>query len=526
MKTAILVFALAAAAAAQTFSIAGIVRDSRTGDPMKRVRVVAATPGRPESAVLTGDDGVFAFAVPKGKYSLTAEYRGLRQAYGQNASGNGFSVAVYTGPDQDTSKLTFRWLTRGAISGKITDDRGEPAQSILVQLMRSMVLGGRKRLRPAGWAYTNDLGEYRFGELTEGTYYLAATGQPWYSQTAGMWATIANGARADSPPSSAYAPLFYPNALDIKNASPLTLGPGAELSADFTLKTVAGVTVTVRCPIALETEINLSLVTGGIDGVQGYQWQRNGVKEAIQMIPAVPPGHYTVRAQAAGSKPVNLQRDIEVGSSDVTVELASRAPPFVSGKLAFKNPETKLRGPIYVQLVDEWDMRSVTMDVGANGEFSFSGVAPGKWRARLMGPGGIFIARLGVEGAALEGGWIEVQEEAVVRLNVVGSDEVGRLRGFVRSDGGAVPGVVAVLAPENGASDPAAYRAYLTDSDGSFDFNNVRAGDYVLFAVDQPEFEFANPEAVRPYLTSGMRVRIAPHSSSAEDIKLSSAARN
>lgn len=49
-----------------------------------------------------------------------------------------------------------------------------------MQLIRSAVTGGRKRVTTAGWFWTDDRGVYRFGPVTAGTYYLAVTAEPWY----------------------------------------------------------------------------------------------------------------------------------------------------------------------------------------------------------------------------------------------------------------------------------------------------------------------------------------------------------
>jgi hypothetical protein len=65
-----------------------------------------------------------------------------------------------------------------------------------------------------------------------------------------------------------------------------------------------------------------------------------------------------------------------------------------------------------------------------------------------------------------------------------------------------------LLLPARGSPDPCGYHAYETDSDGSFEFTEVPPGDYVLFAVDNLEFEYANPQVVRPYIAAGKRISV------------------
>jgi hypothetical protein len=77
-----------------------------------------------------------------------------------------------------------------------------------------------------------------------------------------------------------------------------------------------------------------------------------------------------------------------------------------------------------------------------------------------------------------------------------------------------------VLVPESGSGDPQRNLAFQTESDGSFDFADVPAGDYVLFASENLELEYANPEVLRPYLKDGKRVRIEPHDARALTIPL------
>ena len=142
----------------------------------------------------------------------------------------------------------------------------------------------------------------------------------------------------------------------------------------------------------------------------------------------------------------------------------------------------------------------------------------GKFRLKLESGAGLFISKVSAEGAPFQDGVLDVAEGMSIRLDIVASDEVGRLKGFVKKGDNPVPEVLAVLAPRAGSSNPFEYFVYETDSDGSFDISNIPAGDYVLFAVADPYFEYANPEVVKPYFPSGKAVHVNSHSVSNEQV--------
>lgn len=77
--------------------------------------------------------------------------------------------------------------------------------------------------------------------------------------------------------------------------------------------------------------------------------------------------------------------------------------------------------------------------------------------------------------------------------------------------GEPVPAVLVVLAPAAGSRNPTDYRGFQTEYDGSFDYVAVKAGDYLLFAVDRLDLEYTNPDAIRPYLQSATPVHLASH---------------
>ncbi len=520
MRIALLFASLAFAAAAQTFQIAGTVVDAGTSAPMQRVRVTMNPYGRnaERRSMVTAADGKFSFDVPKGKFVLMAEYRGIRQPFGQRGPGIGFNVSIFTGPDQDTSHLTFQWFARGAISGKVIDDRGEPVENALLQLIRVSVVAGRRTHATAAWGRTNDLGEYRFFQWPGGTYYLAVTGEPWYTARTQLVNVPGRQIEAGEPARS-YAPVYYPNASDPGKAQPLELAAGAEVTADFRLSTVTGVNVHVHCPHPAGQTPLITLLTEGLAGVDAHQRQA-WLMGNDQTIAGVLPGHYTVQIDGRNGDTSSARKEIEVGQSDVNVDLAMAPPPKVSGKVVFKDPNLRPHRPAYVRLVAESNGSAIARVLDSSGVFSFDNVPPGRRRVQMTGADGFFASQITAEGAVLDGPFIDIAPGAAIQLTIVASDDIGTLKGFVMNGGKPVAGVLAVLAPRNDSKDPGDYRGFQTDSDGSFDYQNVRAGEYVLFAVEKVNLEYANPAAVRPYLASGKSLRILAHSAIVENASL------
>jgi hypothetical protein len=487
---------------------------------MQRVRITLAPYGRTadQRAILTAADGRFSFDVPKGKFVLTAEYRGIRQPFGQRGPGIGFNVSIFTGPDQDTSNLTFQWFPRGAITGKVIDDRGEPVQDALVQLIRTSVVAGRRTHATAAWSRTNDLGEYRFFQWPGGTYFLAVTGEPWYASRV---QPVNPPDRQFEPgePIRSYAPVYYPNASEPGRAQPLELIAGAQVTADFRLSTVTGVNVKIHCPHPPGQAALITLLTEGLQGIDTHQRQA-WLFGSDQTIAGVLPGHYIVSVEGRNGDTSLARKAIDVGQSEVSVDLTLAPAASVSGKVNFNDPDHQPRRPTYIRLVAESNGAAIARALDASGVFSFDNVPLGRRRVQITGADGFFASQITAEGAELDGPFIDVAPGAAIQLQIAASDDVGTLKGFVMDEGKPVAGVLAVLAPKIDSKDPGDYRGFQTDSDGSFDYQNVRAGDYVLFAVERVDLEYANPAAVRAYLASGKPVRILPHAGIAENATL------
>ena len=480
MKTlfAALLAALTLTAEAQTFRVSGTVVDSETGRPLNRTRVaLSGEPG--EWSAITTADGRFSFDVPQGKYALAAAHRDWGDVYGEPAPGSDTGAAVIAGPDCDTTQLLFRFRTQVAIHGKIVDESGEPVASAPVEMFHQTVAGGRKHLNTLGRAESNDFGDYSFSWLPAGTYYLAATGEPWYAS--GPYAADAEPTPTPTPPVT-YAAVYFPGTADPGGASPVVLRPGTDLRVDFILRPAAGANLFPRCGGDAPCEEGAgSLTLHAIGPGRAETLIRPCESGCYNFIPAVPPGRYVLRYHGREGA---AQKVIDVQGGDMPIEIAPKPSPTLAGTVTFRNPADRPRHPLYVNFANEDSGPPVTVAVNPDGTFSWPTVAAARVRLYLSGSDGFFIARMSVEGAAVQNGVIDVVNGASVRVDLFASGETGRLNGFVKDDGEAAPAVSVVLVPGGGDFDPDRCFASLAGSDGSFVFPNVPAGDYVLFAVN------------------------------------------
>jgi hypothetical protein len=169
---------------------------------------------------------------------------------------------------------------------------------------------------------------------------------------------------------------------------------------------------------------------------------------------------------------------------------------------------------------------SVAAAVAPDGTFRFANTGGAPFRPYLYGTAGMYIAQMTADGAPFKNGVVDLTESVGVHLNIVASDELGELKGFAMNGDKPVPAALVVLAPLAGSANPADYSGFQTESDGSFDWVSVPAGDYLVFAVDKLDLEYTNPEVLRPYIAAATRVHVTAHSVSEQRIPLSTGPKN
>ena len=158
-----------------TGGIKGQVFAADQNAPLRRARVRLSSPELQITRVATTDaEGRFEFKrLPAARFTLNASKGSyIALDYGQRRPfERGKPVELAAG--QVLEKVNFTLPRGGVITGRVTDDFGDPVADIQVTAMRMEYSDGRRRPSPVGRiATTNDIGAYRIYGLPPGEYYV------------------------------------------------------------------------------------------------------------------------------------------------------------------------------------------------------------------------------------------------------------------------------------------------------------------------------------------------------------------
>lgn len=521
-----------------TGTIEGIVVRVDTGEPIASAQVTITSTSRPSDntlPVVAGPDGRYSFRNLKpDTYRVFAAANGfVRQEYGQ------FAVYVIGRPvfladGQTVKDATIRLTGTGAVTGRISDENGQPATGAPIQLLRAVWGIQGRNFTPTGTATADDRGNYRIYGVPPGRYVLLAGSQPG--------SAAARGARGAPGSSTPFSPIFYPNAADSAQAMPVDVKAGGDTAADMSLRRqtqtyrVKGRVIDpVGAPLSPATNVVLAyrgiggpsaILTAGrtFDPVTGiFEFQN------------VMPGDYSVQAQvqnqtaaAPADRPFAHYRIRVVDKNIEDVVLVPSQGASTTGRIVVDGqPISSIpnleRLPLRF-LIPSFMPNLVPPEASApaaDGSFKVIRLREGEYTARPSRPAGYYVKSATYAGSDVLAKPFNITGAGVGMFEVTLRKGVGEIVGtVVDSRSQPIAGIPVYLIPAQ-RSRFDLYQPSMTDASGRFALTNIAPGDYKLFSWEAAETSSQfDPDFMREYEQRGQAIHTTESSMQTVELKM------
>jgi hypothetical protein len=488
-----------------TSSIRGLVTAADTNTPLRRAQVTAASPDtRSQRAVATDVSGRFELLnLPAGRWTLTVSKGGyVSQQYGQRRAFE--AVEPIDLADGQRFNANFLLSRGGVITGRMSDEYGDAITGARVEVLRSQMTQGRRRLTPVSvTSQTDDTGAFRVFGLAPGEYYVAARLQPMPFDF------------ADGGPTT-FAATFYPGTANIGEAQRIKVEAASEQSGiNFAVVAARSVRVsgTVLDSNGAPAQATLLLQsTSQIDGPFGLRGQARSQPDGTFTIPNVSPGEYTLdvmtgqggRGGGAGSSPDVASMPLIVGNDDVTgLTIAASKGGTIRGTVVADGGSTLPTTATGLQIAAQslggaLRGNGPPAQVSSAGAFDIAGLA-GSYALRVdRVPDGWTVKSISVNGKDAADLPIDIRGGDQLVARVVLTNHINELTGTVRVGGQVATNASVVVFPDNPAQwafPSRRVRSTRVDKNGLFRVRSLPAGQrYLAIAVDyleQGEFQDA-----------------------------------
>jgi hypothetical protein len=492
-------------------SVEGTVVDLQTGRPLPGVQVTLE-----QTLVVTDGGGRFVLqGVPAGAHMLSFARSGYVRA----------GIVA----ESQNRNLVVGMTRAGSVSGRITDERGEPIEGIEVQLVRrTFDEHGTEGLAENYSARTNDLGDYRLYWVTPGTYYV----------TARLKDSENPPENSNAPVRSNYLTSFYPGVNDATNAARLNVVAGAELngmnwsvraSAKAKGLSISGRVIDSRTGAGGGSSVSLIKLTPF-----GTDTNESGTDgDGLFRFTEVDPGTYWLRAVSRNVDPgsnsrASTQAQISLSDRDIdgiTVTMTSGIT--ISGRITLEGPFANATpeslgialqpvvGPIALPLPPPSKPKP-------DGTFTIDSLLPGPYRLEITSlPQEYFLREVRMGPADFLGLPVMITESPGAPLQIVANSSAGELDGIVlNGTRQAIPGIETVLIPDRQRDRRELYLKTKTDREGRFSFRGIPPGNYKIFAWENLEqYGYFDPSVVQRADTQATPVRVTESSTQSIEVR-------
>ncbi len=502
------------------YTLKGTVVNSVTSEPIRGALVQIYFNG--QSSMLTGPDGKFQFAgLPPGQSTIMVRKPGFFSEDDFEPTARGQHLAT-TGPN--SSPVVLKLVPEGVIYGHITEEDGEPIEGLPVELLARHLQNGRKvwDRRPEG--ITDEDGNFRMAELQPGDYFLSAgpSRNP-----------VTLPAQLSQSGAQGIPMVYYPVGSELAAAAPIPITPGKKVEINLTLSQQPFYRVSGSINGYVPNQpVNLQLRNSA--GIPlPYNWRFDSATGSFR-VNGVPSGAYTLHAEAPDSHGHSLIATVSLTvNADIsglhlillpTVNIPIRVGIVISRTGAQRLGDQENYLSAYVQLVARnaglFELRYGSQQVGeqAASSLELQNVAPGTYSVEIN-PNGPLYVQSATSGTInlLESDLSVAPGSSPQPIEITLRDDVAFLSGTVSLENQSLNATI--LAFSEHTSIPP--RIQPTYSGGNFQLSSLPPGTYKILAVDHPDrLEYANPEAVKKYLSKAREVTLSPEQSAKIDLEL------
>ena len=510
--------ASADAQADENDSLEGVVLNNLTHEPISRA-LVASPDNR--FATMTDGQGHFEFRFPKGGTGIANRPTALVA----RKPGYLSEPSPETELPASTKQVTLALTPEGLLIGHVSLPSSEAADRIQLQLYRRQVEDGRAHWVPQGQTVARSTGDFRFAELSPGTYKLMTLEQLDRDQTATPGGEQVYG----------FAPVYFPSAKTFAGAESIELAAGQTFQADLAVVRLPYFRVRVSVAGVLPTAGGISVsVAAGSQG-PGYSLGYNQQTHTIEG--ALPQGVYSLEGLGFGPA-------VSVGESTLTVHdapVSVGSMTMVSAQSIRVDVKEEFSSPPEIDDVENANLSKVSRSVSGPRSYLNVRLEPAEDFAQHGGPSerppanardeslvldGVVPGRYwvhvdssrGYASSVTSGGMDLLQEPLVVAngssrpIEITMRDDTAQLEGTVEGADNATgdPNPFAHVYCVPILDSPGRFAEVATAPDGTFILPNLPPGTYraLAFKRAQPNLEFRNPEVMRAYESSGGLVHL------------------
>lgn len=487
------------------------------------------------------EHGRFSITLPSaGMWRVVGSARGyVTQAYDEHQLYSSGVVLTAASPVVD---LRFQLSPEAVITGTVLDEAGEAVRNAQVSLLelnppRPDSVSEAERTRAS--TSTDDRGSYEFDGLQPGDYRIRVQAQVWYAVAAqqGPINTESGQHPVDPALDVAYPLTWYPGTSDPTQAETLELHAGDLRQADFQLTPVPSVHLHIVPEANMDANGRRMPTYPMIERISSGE--DNFVPVSMHIDPqgtidvgGLAPGEYEVRLQGPRQNITPAIVNLSEGSAQ-TLDM-SATPNMASVTIHLDGLAGANVDSVRVNFINPEDGHNVARDNA--GAYFLSGsflqrrqrasnrtieIPPGRYEVVLEGKPNLYLTRITAQSAQASGRFVTVPNgPSTLTLHI--ADGRSMLTGTAMMQGKPSVGAMVLLIPAT-LGEPDNFkivRLDQTNTDGSFELDDVLPGQYILLAIDHGwQVNWKDPSTLRGYLMHGTPVDLASAQSLKETIE-------